>query len=98
MNRAAVLPVAITDQRASQVLRIEWADGEVSELAHSMLRQRCRCAECVAGQRAGKPLAPGSAITAIELVGEHALNFHFADGHARGIFPWAYLRELGVAS
>lgn len=95
---AAIQPVAVTDQRASQLLRIEWADGGVSELPHSLLRTHCKCAECVAAQRAGQPVVQGSAITGIEMVGEHALNFKFADGHERGIFPWAYLRELGVAS
>ncbi|MEQ9107619.1 MAG: gamma-butyrobetaine hydroxylase-like domain-containing protein [Limnobacter sp.] len=97
-NTAAIQPVAVTDQRASQLLRIEWADGVVSELPHGLLRRNCKCAECVAAQRAGQPVAQGSAITGIEIVGEHALNFKFADGHERGIFPWAYLRELGVAS
>lgn len=96
MSNMASQPVAVTDQRASQLLRIEWADGAVSELPHSLLRTHCKCAECVAAQRAGQPVVQGSAITSIEMVGEHALNFKFADGHERGIFPWAYLRELGV--
>lgn len=98
MNSTSIQPLAVTDQRASQLLRIEWADGLVSELPHGLLRKNCKCAECVAAQRAGLPVAQGSAITGIEMVGEHALNFKFADGHERGIFPWAYLRELGVAS
>ena len=53
MNNMAIQPVAVTDQRASQLLRIEWADGAVSELPHSLLRTHCKCAECVAAQRAG---------------------------------------------
>ena len=38
MNSASIQPVAVTDQRASQLLRIEWADGAVSELPHGLLR------------------------------------------------------------
>jgi DUF971 family protein len=32
----------------------------------------------------------------IEPVGEQALNLGFSDGHDRGIYPWAYLRQLGA--
>lgn len=34
------------------------------------------------------------AIAAIHPVAAYALNIAFSDGHDRGIFPWAFLREL----
>jgi DUF971 family protein len=94
MTPNATQPVAITDQRASGLLCIEWADGHTSELPHSVLRQQCKCAECVASRRAGSWQATQSGLIAIDMVGDYALNLKFADGHERGIFPWAYLREL----
>jgi DUF971 family protein len=27
-------------------------------------------------------------------IGRYAIQLHFSDGHDRGIYPWAYLREL----
>jgi prepilin-type processing-associated H-X9-DG protein len=33
-------------------------------------------------------------ITGLASVGRYAVNLAFSDGHARGIYPWAYLREL----
>ena len=32
----------------------------------------------------------------IELVGSYAINIAFSDGHDRGIYPWAYLREIAI--
>jgi len=28
-------------------------------------------------------------------VGRYAVRIHFSDGHANGLYTWAYLRELG---
>jgi DUF971 family protein len=38
------------------------------------------------------------AIAEIAAIGDYAINIVFTDGHARGIFPWAYLRELAFAA
>jgi DUF971 family protein len=60
------------------------------------LRGACRCADC---RRAriecdGDLDAGNSTIAEVRLVGDHALNIAFSDGHDRGIYPWSYLREL----
>jgi len=34
------------------------------------------------------------ALANVHLVGDHALNIAFSDGHARGIYPWAYLYRI----
>jgi prepilin-type processing-associated H-X9-DG protein len=36
-------------------------------------------------------------ITTIEPIGGYAVNIAFSDGHARGIYPWVLLKELGGA-
>ncbi|MBU6439562.1 MAG: DUF971 domain-containing protein [Betaproteobacteria bacterium] len=92
-------PMAITNHGASAMLEIRWTDGGRSLLAHGLLRASCRCAACVALRRAHKPVAEAAATVRLhhaEPVGEQGLNLVFSDGHGRGIFPWAYLRELGA--
>ena len=95
MNDAnAPSEVRVTPRGAALVLT--WAGGASSQIAAAALRRACRCAGCTAARAAGKPvLAEGEvAITAIEPLGGYAVNIAFSDGHARGIYPWAFLREL----
>jgi DUF971 family protein len=83
----------------SGMLEIAWADGTRSRLRHALLREQCRCAACEQQRRhgSGTNRAPESLrLVAIEPVGEQGLTLSFSDGHARGIYPWAYLRELGA--
>lgn len=92
------LPEAITDHRLGGVLEIRWADGQVSRLGHPLLREHCRCAGCEQQRRQG--LGPAAAdaqlrLVQIDTVGTMGLNLQFSDGHGRGIYPWAYLRQLG---
>ncbi|HWT55126.1 MAG TPA: DUF971 domain-containing protein [Rhodocyclaceae bacterium] len=96
-NASMDLPVAIVDRRQSHLLEIEWEDGEVSRLAHAQLRARCRCATCEQQRRSGHPPKTQSEIELVGItpVADQGLNLAFSDGHARGIYPWAYLRELG---
>ncbi len=95
-----VLPTAVTDHRASGVLAITWSDGTLSRLGHGLLRASCRCATCEQQRRHGTGIPTSDAsvrIVGIEPVGEQALNLAFSDGHDRGIYPFAYLRQLGAA-
>lgn len=91
------LPVAIVDRRQARQLEIEWEDGQVSRLAHALLRARCRCATCEQQRRSGHPPKTQNEIELVGItpVADQGLNLAFSDGHARGIYPWAYLRELG---
>lgn len=40
------------------------------------------------------PLPPDISIVAVREIGSYAINITFSDGHDRGIFPWAFLKEL----
>jgi DUF971 family protein len=63
------------------------------------LRAACRCADCRRERidRDADPDTGGATIAQVRLVGDHALNIAFSDGHDRGIYPWSYLRELARA-
>jgi DUF971 family protein len=93
------VPTTLTDHRLSGVLEIVWSDGARSRLGHALLREQCRCAVCGQLRRHGPGVARADAtlrVDRIEPVGEQGLSLSFSDGHARGIYPWAYLRELGA--
>lgn len=95
------MPLSIEDHRASGLLVITWVDGACSRLPHALLRAQCRCAACEQARRHGDALPVPSAdlrLERIEPVGEQGLNLGFSDGHARGIYPWAYLRELAITA
>jgi len=96
--KTEIKPTDVRLLTASRVLEIEWADGRRSRYAFPLLRSRCQCTECKStilrnGQEA---LAPNENVAIVNVlpVGSYALQLFFDDGHDRGIFPYAYLREL----
>ena len=83
-------------------LAIVWSDGEESYIHGERLRRACPCASCQ-----GEPDATGRVVrpkvtytdrsftlSGYELVGGYALLIRFEDGHATGIYPFNYVREL----
>jgi DUF971 family protein len=88
----------VTVRTASRLLHIVWDDDTESALPHSLLRARCRCAFCTKAARAGEaqPDCSDVALTEAHEMADTGLNLVFSDGHRRGIYPWAYLRELGA--
>ena len=88
--------VVLTADRAR--LRLTWLDGETAELRAERLRATCRCAWCTRARLDGTFAASfdGVAIDRLTPIGGYAINVHFTDGHARGIYPWTYLRKLAV--
>lgn len=94
------LPTAIVDHQASGVLELAWDDGATMRLPHALLRASCRCGGCEQARRSGTPTpAPDRHLRLVELlpVSDKGVNLVFSDGHARGIYPWDYLRSLGDA-
>ena len=77
-------------------LTLAWADGAAMVIEARELRWSCRCAGCTAERETGgsPPVTETIAITGVETIGGYALNIAFSDGHARGVYPWAYLREF----
>jgi DUF971 family protein len=80
-------------------LGLAWHNGETSEIQAGHLRAKCRCAWCTRARIDGSFAASFDdvAIDRVAPVGDYAINITFSDGHARGIYPWTYLRTLAQA-
>jgi DUF971 family protein len=76
-------------------LRLVWP-GSTLALSAPRLRAACRCADCRRARidHDADLVTEGVALADVRLVGDHALNITFSDGHDRGIYPWSYLLEL----
>jgi DUF971 family protein len=90
--------VCIADQGHS--LKLQWTAPPSSRLSAAYLRRQCRCAGCEQSRRHGSPPIVPDRLRLIEArqFGVAGLQLVFSDGHRRGLFPWAYLRELAGAS
>jgi prepilin-type processing-associated H-X9-DG protein len=98
MNDPSSVPESVILVRDRSRLRLVWPNGEKSEIDAGRLRRACRCAGCTRARIDGA--FPGSfdglSIKAIGVIGDYAINIVFADGHARGIYPWEFLRSLAL--
>lgn len=92
-------PSEIVLHAKSRVLEISFSDGRRFELPYEFLRVYSPSAE-VRGHGPGQEvLQTGKKavdILSLEPVGSYAVQPHFSDGHATGIYSWDYLYELGV--
>lgn len=90
------IPEAATLVRGGTGLRLQWRDGLTATLSAERLRLRCRCAWCTRDrvERRLPQAAADIAVARVEPMGGYAVHIAFSDGHARGIFPWSYLRAL----
>lgn len=95
----SVTPTSITLHSASRFLEIEYDDGQSFRLPFEFLRVYSPSAE-VRGHGPGQEtLQVGKkdvTITALEPVGNYAVQPYFSDGHSSGIYSFEYLHELGV--
>lgn len=84
---------------APHALTLHWPDA-ITSVPAAVLRASCRCAPCLSARLRGTEIAPASAPTLVDAaaIGHYALQLRFADGHDRGIYPWAMLRELAAAA
>jgi DUF971 family protein len=91
-------PLTLCLNARTSALEIAWADGVTEAIPFRTLRSRCRCAECRNARRKNQPLQIVSDVSVVDAVpyGANAVQLVFSDGHTRGIFPFPYLRELGV--
>ncbi|MEM6534290.1 MAG: DUF971 domain-containing protein [Pseudomonadota bacterium] len=92
-------PTRLHFSKQDKRLAIDFDDGASFHLPYAYLRRESPSAE-VRGHGAGpKPPAPvisdDLGVERAEPVGRYAVRIHFSDGHASGLYTWAYLRELG---
>jgi DUF971 family protein len=93
-------------QQIGDEFAIAWNDGKESFLNLETLRRACPCAAC-----GGEPDVLGNTsrphvsyteksfqLTGFDLVGGYALQPHWGDGHASGIYSFTYLRRLEETS
>lgn len=89
-------PGEIRNDAATRALTLRWPAGQTQRIAHARLREACPCAACRLIRLGGGMLTPTAdlTLTAIEPMG-YGVQLAFSDGHARGIYPWSYLEQLG---
>jgi DUF971 family protein len=91
-------PTAITLHRASRVLEVAFDDGQSFRLPAEYLRVESPSAEVQGHAPEQKVLVAGKravGIDGVEPIGHYAVALRFDDGHASGLYTWAYLHQLG---
>ena len=92
------LPTSITVRQQSRVLAVDFADGAQFLIPFELMRVYSPSAE-VQGHGPGQEvLQTGKrevGLTALEPIGNYAVQPTFSDGHDTGIFSWDYLYFLG---
>ena len=92
-------PTELTVRKQSRVLEIAFDDGSAFSLPFEFLRVYSPSAE-VRGHGAGQEVLQTGMrnvlLTALEPVGNYAVQPNFSDGHNTGIYTWDYLYSLGV--
>lgn len=92
-------PTQIQLHRQSRVLEVTFGSGECFNLSCEYLRVYSPSAEVMGHGPGEGTLQVGKedvAITAVEPVGNYAVQLTFDDGHRSGIYSWDYLHDLGV--
>ncbi|MGJ7550304.1 DUF971 domain-containing protein [Pseudomonas alloputida] len=88
-------PSAIRNQREPGLLTLQWVDTE-AVISHARLRGACPCSQCRAACLQGRVPMVRADVRVERIVAQgYGVQLVFSDGHERGIYPWAYLRDLG---
>lgn len=89
-------PKEVRLKRKLNQLELSWPDGLTSQLTCLMLRKSCACSHCTQAKQSGRLslIDADIRVEKVELSGVSGLQFFFSDGHYRGLYPWAFLREL----
>ena len=98
LHKDSPTPQALTAPSQSRVLEISFSDGASFRIPFELMRVYSPSAE-VQGHGAGQEvLQTGKRLvelTALEPIGNYAVQPTFSDGHNSGIFSWDYLYFLG---
>ncbi|MGD9740383.1 MAG: gamma-butyrobetaine hydroxylase-like domain-containing protein [Bauldia sp.] len=99
MNDTAAWPTEIRLDREKRLLTIIFDDGTAPAFSAEFLRVFSPSAEVQGHSPAQRRLVVAKErvrIDAIEPVGNYAVKLVFDDGHATGIFSWAYFQRLAA--
>lgn len=98
LEKGVLTPQAITVHSQSRVLEVSFPDGAAFRIPFELMRVYSPSAE-VRGHGPGEEtLQTGKRevlLTALEPVGNYAVQPTFSDGHDSGIYAWDYLYFLG---
>jgi len=98
LHKDSPTPQAITAHSHSRVLEISFSDGASFRIPFELMRVYSPSAE-VQGHGAGQEVFQTGKrlveLTALEPVGNYAVQPTFSDGDNSGIFSWDYLYFLG---
>lgn len=76
-------------------LRLEWPEG-AQWIPHARLRRECPCSQCRAFRLRGSQPWVSEGVRVVEIHPQgYGVQLVFSDGHQRGIYPWAYLAQMG---
>ena len=97
LDKNTPIPSRIVVHQQSKLLEIEFDDGLLAKLPFEYLRVYSPSAE-VRGHGPGQEVLQVAkrlvGITALEPVGNYAVQPSFSDGHDTGIYSWDYLHWL----
>lgn len=91
-------PTALTVHKQSRVLEVAFDDGAAFSLPFELLRVYSPSAEVRGHGQGQEVLQLGKRnvlVTAVEPVGNYAVQLHFSDSHNTGLYTWDYLYWLG---
>lgn len=95
---SAPVPTEIKVRKVSRVVELAFEDGKSFSLPFELLRVYSPSAEVRGHGQGQEVLQTGKRdvlLTALEPVGNYAVQPHFSDGHNTGIYSWEYLHWLG---
>jgi DUF971 family protein len=99
LTRDTPVPTGVVVHAKSHVLELQYANGESFRVPFELLRVYSPSAE-VRGHGPGQEtLQTGKrdvTITAIEGVGNYALQPTFSDGHSTGLYSWDLLYDIAT--
>ena len=98
LQAGAPAPTNLTVHGQSKVLEVSFSDGKLYRIPFELMRVYSPSAE-VQGHGPGQEvLQTGKReveLSALEPIGNYAVQPTFSDGHSSGIFSWDYLYFLG---
>ncbi|MBS0316795.1 MAG: DUF971 domain-containing protein [Proteobacteria bacterium] len=99
LQSGAPTPTNITVHEQSRLLEVSFTDGATFRIPFELMRVYSPSAEVQGHGRGQEVLQTGKrevSLTALEPVGNYAVQPTFSDGHDSGIFSWDYLYHLGA--